>query len=288
MAKRKKEVKEKQEEKPQNKNSPVNPTLMLATDREIALDFATKVYKKFETMIKAIVLFGSSAKKVSLPSSDIDIIIIIDDVSIRWDMELVAYYREELGKLITANPYKKSLHINTVKLSTWWDDLLRGDPILINVIRYGDPLIDVGGFFSPLKVLLQEGKIRPTPEAVYSLLNRAPTHLMRAKWMLFNIVEALYWCCVDSAHAALISADEEPASPEHIYDLLVEKFVKRGFIKSKIADYYKELFEMYKGISHGVIKEIKSGVIDDFFYKADVFLGEMARLVDEIVEKRKD
>ncbi len=279
MVKKEKEVKEK---------DITNPTLMLATDREISLDFATKVYKRFENLVKSIVLFGSSSKKVSLPSSDIDIIIIIDDVSVRWDQELISYYREELGKLIVANPYKKSLHVNTVKLSTWWDDLIRGDPILINVIRYGDPLIDVGSFFAPLKVLLQEGKIRPTPEAVYSLLNRAPTHLMKAKLALFGVVESLYWCCVDSAHAALISADEEPASPENIYTLLVENFVRRSWIKQKIADYYKEIFDIYKGISHGTIKEIKAGAIDDLFYKADVFLGEMANLVEKIVEKRKD
>ena len=81
-------------------------TLRLAGEREIALDFATKVYEKFDQMIKSVVLFGSSAKKVSTPDSDIDIIIIIDDVSIQWDQELVAYYREELGKLIKFNPSK--------------------------------------------------------------------------------------------------------------------------------------------------------------------------------------
>ena len=43
--------------------------------------------------------------------SDIDIIIIIDDASIKWDMELIAWYRQELGKIIQTNPYKKSLHI---------------------------------------------------------------------------------------------------------------------------------------------------------------------------------
>ena len=100
-------------------------TMTLVTEREIALDFATKVYEQFSQMIKSIILFGSSAKKVSTPDSDIDLIIIIDDVSIKWDGELIAWYREELGKIITANPYRKSLHVNSVKLSTWWEDLLR-------------------------------------------------------------------------------------------------------------------------------------------------------------------
>ena len=68
----------------------------------------------------------------------------------------MAWYREELGKIITGNPYRKSLHVNTVKLSTWWDDMMKGDPVVINVLRYGDALIDFGGFFNPLKILLKE------------------------------------------------------------------------------------------------------------------------------------
>jgi predicted nucleotidyltransferase len=93
-------------------------TLKLETERDIALDFASRVYRKFDKIIKSVILFGSSAKNTATPSSDIDLIIIIDDVSLKWDMELTAWYREELGKLIKANPYAKPLHINTVKLST--------------------------------------------------------------------------------------------------------------------------------------------------------------------------
>jgi len=37
---------------------------------------------------------------------------------------------------------------------------LRGEPVVMNIIRYGEPLVDFGGFFTPLKVLLQKGKIR--------------------------------------------------------------------------------------------------------------------------------
>ncbi|MEM4330627.1 MAG: nucleotidyltransferase domain-containing protein [Candidatus Pacearchaeota archaeon] len=263
-----------------------NPTLLLVKERDIALDFATKAYRKFGEMIKSIFLFGSSAKKTSVPSSDIDIVIIIDDVSIRWDQELIAYYREELGKLIAANPYKKPLHINTVRLSTWWDDLRKGDPIVINAIRYGDPLIDFGGFFSPLKILLQQGKISPTPEAIYNLLNRAPTHLIRAKSMLHAIVDSFYWCCVDAAHAALIAADEQPASPEHIYHLLKRNFVDRGLLKSKYADYYQEIFELHKKLEHGNIKEIEGKYIDELLKKSDDFLKEMSRIIEEILDSK--
>lgn len=273
-----------------NKEAPkekvVAPTLNIATDREIALDFATKTYQEFSNMIKSVVLFGSSTKKIAVTSSDIDIIILLDDVSIRWDQELIAHYRERLAELIKENPYKKSLHINTVKLSTWWDDLNRGDPIVLNVIRYGDPLLDHGGFFTPLKILLEQGKIHSTPEAIYTLLQRAPNQLIRAKNALFVAIDGLYWCVVDSAHAALIAAGERPASPEHIAERLEEKFVATKMLKSKYVDTYSELHSLNKGIIHGQINEIRGKKLDELSQQADEFLGEMARIVEKLVNEK--
>lgn len=264
----------------------VSPTLMITGERDIASDFATKVYGKFDQMIKSVVLFGSSAKKISTASSDIDIIIIIDDVSIRWDQELIAWYREELGKLIQANPYAKALHINTVKLSTWWDDMMRGDPVVINILRYGDALIDFGGFFNPLRILLKEGKIKSTPESIYTLLQRAPGHMTRAKQSMLAAVDGLYWTMVDSAHAALISAEVMPSSPENIPEALMENFVKNKRLNKKYVDYYMEIHSVAKEIVHGKLTSVKGKDIDDWFAKADDFLGEMAKLIDVLIDEK--
>src|SRR3989344_1839617 len=181
------------------------PTLQLKLEDDIAMDFATKTYKKFDKAIKSIILFGSTAKQETVTGSDIDIIIIIDDVAINWDDELIAWYREELDKILKRNPYRQSLHINTTKLSTWWEDILRGDPVVLNILRYGKAMLDMAGFFEPLKYLLLTGRIKATPEAIYTALQRAPTHLMRSKMSELNAIEGLYWCMVDSAHAAPIA-----------------------------------------------------------------------------------
>ncbi len=264
----------------------VSPTLGISGEREIAADFATKVYQEFDQMIKSIVLFGSSARQIATPDSDIDIVIIIDDVSVRWDNELIAWYREELGKIIRKNPYAKALHINTVKLSTWWDDMMRGDPVVLNVLRYGDALIDFGGFFNPLKVLLKEGKIRSTPESIYTLLQRAPGHLTRARQSMLAVVDGLYWTMVDSAHAALIAADVMPSSPENIPEVLTETFVKSKKLKSKYVDYYAEIHAVAKRIVHGSLTSVRGEKLDDWFEKADSFLGEMASLVDKLIDEK--
>jgi predicted nucleotidyltransferase/uncharacterized protein (UPF0332 family) len=258
------------------------------TDKKsIAMDFAEKVHKKFDRIVKASVLFGSQAKDTSLPKSDIDIILVIDDASIKWDLELISWYREELGKLIAAQNYSKELHINTIKLTTWWLDLLYGDPVVINVLRYGEVLIDSGGFFNPLKSLLLQGRIRSTPEAVYNALQRSPAHLGRSKIAVLNAIEGVYWSMTDAAQAALITAGKLPPSPEHIPLMLKTTFVDSGLLKISNVHSLKEIYLLHKGISHGEIHDIKGKNIDEWQDRAENFLLTMTKLIDDILDSKK-
>ncbi len=259
------------------------PTLKIVNEREIAEDFATKAYEKFNKVIKSIILFGSQTKHQATSTSDIDIIIIVDDASILFDAELIAWYREELGKLIVANPYKKELHINTVKLTTWWQDLTRGDPVVINIIRYGEPLIDFGGFFNPLKILLQDGKIRPTPEAVYTALQRAPQHLARSHLAELGAIEGVYWAMVDSAHSAIMATKQSPPSPEHIPIMLKETFVDKGLLNMRYVVWYRDLYVLHRKIVHGEIRDTKGGEVNNWQLRAEEFVRVMTELVMKIL-----
>ncbi len=259
------------------------PTLILKNPHDIGMDFATKVYEKFNKIIKSIILFGSTVKKTRTQGSDIDIVIVIDDASIKWDQELIAWYREELDKILKTNPYHGELHINTIKLSTWWEDLMRGDPVILNIIRNGESMIDFAGFFEPLKFLLLQGKIKSTPEAVYNCLQRAPIHIARSKASELNAIEGLYWAMVDSAHAALIAKNISPPSPEHVPVDLRENFVNTKKLKMKYVIWYKDLLMLHKRIAHGEIRDLKGVEIDDWQAKTEEFLEVMARLVKEII-----
>jgi predicted nucleotidyltransferase len=259
------------------------PTLQLKSENDIAMDFAVKVSQKFDKIIKSVVLFGSTSKHERTAGSDIDIILIIDDVSIKWDQELIAWYRQELESIIKRNPYEKSLHITTVKLSTWWEDLMKGDPIVLNILRYGEAMVDLAGFFNPLKYLLIQGKIKATPEAIYNCLQRAPTHLARSKSAELGAIEGLYWTMVDAAHAALIAAKVFPASPQHIPVDLRVNLVNAGKLKQKYVDWYKDLLALHKRISHGEVRDLKGVEIDMWQKRTQEFLDTMAKLVNEII-----
>lgn len=263
-------------------NEKKTETLNLSDEKEIALDFATKVYEKFNKLIKSIILFGSQTKGSAIKTSDIDIIIIVDDASVIWDEELISWYREELAKLIMKNPYKKELHINSIRLTTWWEDLINGDPVVYNIIRYGWPLIDFGGFFTPLKVLLQEGKIKQTPEAIYNCLSRSSMHFLRSKNNKMNCIEGLYWAMVDSAQAALMAAQQPPPSPEQIPLMLKEVFVNKGELKIIYVRWMRDLYVLHRNIIHRQISELRGIEIDEWEKKVELFIMEMERLVKKL------
>lgn len=269
----KKSGKEKQEPK----------NFKLKTEREIATDFAAKVYKRFDKIIKSIILFGSTAKQTNVPGSDIDIIIVVDDSTVRFNDEMIVWYREELGKIVQQNPYKKELHINTVRLTTWWNDLQRGDPVVINILRYGEPLLDFGGFFTPLKILLQEGRIRSTPEAIYIALERVPAHILRSKNSELGAIEGVYWAFVDSAHALLMAIKISPPSPEHIPSLLTENFVNKKLLRTRYVDWYRDLFDVHRRIVHGEIRNLPGHIIDEWQVRAEEFFKEVLKLINQLI-----
>lgn len=255
----------------------------LVNERDIAMDFSLQVYKKFDRLIKASILFGSQARGTATAVSDIDIILVVDDASVNWDMELIAWYREELAKVISASKYPKELHINTIKLTTWWQDLLYGEPVVLNIIRYGEALIDIGGFFNPLKALLIEGKIKSTPEAVYASLQRSPKHLARSRICLLDAIDGIYWGMVDAAQAALITAGKMPPSPEHIPLMLKETFVDKNMLNMEYVKDIKDLYALHKGIIYGQINIIKGSDVDVWQVKAEKFLSEVASLISRMI-----
>jgi len=260
----------------------------LRSEKDIAMDFAIRVQKKFDRIVKASVLFGSNstAKNNASVGSDIDIILIIDDAEIEWDLELIAWYREELGKLIATQKYSRDLHVNTVKLTTWWNDMLHGDPVVINILRYGEVLIDYGGFFNPLKALLLKGKMRSTPEAIHAALRRAPGHLMRSKYAEMGAIEGVYWAMLDSAQAALMTAGRLPPSPEHVPEMLKDEFVDAGMLKISYVRAIKDIYELHKSINHGQVSDIKGHEIDEWQDLAGKFLGEMTKIIDHLLDEK--
>ena len=245
-------------------------------DIDIAYEFSKEAKKEFKDILKAIVLFGSTARKAK--SNDIDILIIIDDVRIQLGPELVQTYRIILEKLI----YKisKKLHVTSLRFTNFWEYVRAGDPVAINMLRDGIPILDTG-FFEPLQMLLYQGRIRPSPESIQNYLSLAPQTLQNSKQHILQATLDLYWAVIDSAHAALMSVNEIPPSPAHVADMLDEKLVKKGLLNKKHSSAMRNFYALGKSIMHGELLQVSGDQYDVYYKEAYDFVMEMKGFIEK-------
>lgn len=258
----------------------INPNLELyrKEDLDIAYGFTKDMHKELGTFLKAVVLFGSSARRKRKPESDLDIMIVVDDLSLNFSQELVEAYRIIVQKMIAKNSTR--LHITSLRFSSFWEYVRNGDPIAVNILRDGLALIDTG-FFEPLQILLRKGRIRPTEESIWNYYTRAPNTLHNAKWHILQGTTDLYWAVIDAAHAALMKHGSIPPSPDHVADLLQEKLVKHKLLEQKYVTIMRNFYRLSKMITHREINEIKGQEFDRYYQDAHEFVDRMRRFINE-------
>jgi predicted nucleotidyltransferase len=248
-------------------------------DIDLVYNFASRIYKEFGDFLKAVVLFGSTVKKDAKDrkGGDIDILVIVDDASLLVTADVAETYRIIVEKLVV--DISPRLHITTLRLTSFWEYIRAGDPIGMNMLREGVPILD-SGFFRPLQLLLSQGRIRPTPESIWTYFSKAPATLNNSKWHITQATLDLYWAVIDSAHAALMKMDELPPSPEHVADLIEERLVKPGYVTQRYADIMRTFYKLSKMILHREIKGISGREYEDYYENAYDFVTTMKRVIE--------
>jgi hypothetical protein len=246
-------------------------------EEQLARTFVDAVRKDLGDFLCAAALFGSCATNHATKLSDIDVLLIIDDVANVVTQELTESYQ----LVVRGNATKTSprLHVNTLKLSSFWEYCREGDPVIVNMLRDGHVLLD-RGFFAPAQLLLQQGRIRPSKEAVWTYYARAGTTMRSARKHILSACVDLYWAAMDASHAALMSVGEVPPSPEHVPDLLERKLVSRKLLASHYPKLMGELYHLQKAIAHREVKEI-SGEQYEGYWKETLRLVDALRTVVE-------
>lgn len=243
---------------------------------DIAYEFTKKIHEELKEFLKAVVLFGSAVKQRE-DSSDIDILLIVDDVSIKFTSELAQTYRIIVEK--TAATIDPKLHVTSMKFTSFWEYVRAGDPVIINVLRDGYPLIDTG-FFDPLQHMLYEGRIKPSQEAIWHYFNRAEKSLGGSRGRLLEGCIDLYWAVIDSTHSALMSVKAPAPSPSHAADLFNEKLVKPGFFDKKDARTIRKFFDLSKRITSREVKNVTGKEYEDYFEEAKEFVKKIKKFLE--------
>ncbi len=246
---------------------------------DVAKKFAERIKKELGDFLKSVVLYGSAARSEKTHRTrDIDVVMIIDDLTSVLSPEVIEAYRVITER--TASNTSKRLHINTLKLTSFWDYVRHTDPVAVNMLRDGVPLIDVG-IFEPVQMLLFQGRIKPTKESVMTYYTRAPATIKNSEWHVLQACLDLYWAVIDSAHAALMKVGEVPTSPRHVSKLIDQKLVKRKLVPKKCVATMDFFYQLSKKITHREVANIPGKKWDQYKAEAEEFVRYMKKVIEQ-------
>ena len=247
-------------------------------NKKIAASFVKQADKELKDFLKAAVLFGSSTRERRVEKTDIDVLMIINDADIIITPELTQTYQLIVKKI--AKDTSMRLHISTLKLTSFWEKVKDGDPIIMNVLRDGIPLLDKG-FFKSVQALLDLGRIRPTKESIWTYYARSPVSVRNAQKHVMQACVDLYWASIDAAHAALMSVGCLPPSPEHVPDLIQTHLVDTGLLEKKYPIIMRELYELSKRIEHRAIQSVSGKEYDNYLQETRELTKRLRLIVKE-------
>ena len=249
-------------------------------DFDLAKRFAFHLRNQLKGFLKEVIFFGSGARGGAerVHESDIDVLIIVDDTTATLSNETVGAYRIITEK--TAGQVSGRLHINTIRISAFYEYALNGDPLAVNIIRDGMPLLGAG-LLEPFKALLQQGKIVPTKENMMVYLLRAPQTLMGSRWHVLQATIDLHWACLDALHALLNHLGYSPTSPLEAIQLMDVLLVKTKQLEKSHLATMKELYNLSEAIIARSKKDISGKEFDGFYQRANALILDVKKHMRE-------
>ncbi len=251
------------------------------------------VLKKFEKYVYSYVIGGSLVRGEVIPTSDVDVYIIIDDTDVkrmpRLELKeklrnIIHSYVMQAGELAGV---KNKLSPQVYLLTEFWEGVKDANPIFYTFLRDGVPIYDRGGFL-PWKLLLKMGKIKPTPESIDMFMASGDKTKDLANRRLMDIVMGdIYWGVITPSQAMLMLYG---LPPTNVYETVAE--MKRIFVeKEKLLDkkHWEILEEIaikyYKGYEHGKVKSVTGKEVDKLLKDSEEYLKRLKQLREEL-EKR--
>jgi len=255
---------------------------------EVIKKFTKEVLKKYGSVVRSVVLFGSSARGSWRKESDIDVFIIIDDtkqkitpnVKERMEDDFDVIAKKLSDKLSVQQPYL---------LTEFWNMVRIGHPIVFNFIREGVPVFDKD-IFLPIKRLLQMGEIKPSKEAVEKYIDRAPKRIKRVEnAKMYMVAEDCYYAMLESLQAVLMFLGKTPPRPSDAAEAMKKTLVEMDLVKPEYADWLEGVINARKKIEHKKLKTMAGSEVDQWIDRSKKFVKEMQKtLVRVEVLKREN
>lgn len=248
---------------------------------EILKKFTEEALKQYGSLIRSIVLFGSTARGSFKGESDIDIFVIIDDTRQRITPHTRDKVEMDLDKIAKQSSKQLSMQ-QPYLLTEFWRLVREGHPIIFNFIREGIPVYDKD-IFLPIKRLLQMGEIRPSKEAVEKFIERGPQRLKRVEnAKMYMVVEDCYYAMLESAQAVLMFLGKTPPRPGDAPKELRASLVKMKFLEEKYVKDLEQVIHLRKEVEHKRIKSISGQVLDKWIDRTKAFVKKMQGVIVKV------
>ena len=246
------------------------------------------VLQKFEKYVVSYVIAGSLVKGTATKDSDIDTFVVIDDTDVTrmTAAELVSKLRAIIWGMAAqagdAAGVGNKMNIQIYVLTDMWNNIKTANPVIFTLLRDGIPLYD-RGMFSPWKLLLKQGKITPTPEAVDTYMKSGKQVIERTKFTLKNIaVEDFFWATLTPSQGALMLMGIPPGDPKETPKQMREHLVKSGLLEEKWVKILEDILQLRKDIEHGKIKDVSAKQVEEYLDNTEKYLARLDKLMTQI------
>lgn len=264
---------------------------------EKAEEFADELLDKLEDKVMCVAVYGSVSRGEHTHESDIDTFVVLDDTKLEQEVPQEA--KDQIRQKVTdlAKDVDDKITIQYLAfLTEFWDAVQQGEPLIIQVLRNGQVVYDVG-IFSPAQRMLERGKIQSSREAVQKRLKLAAAGYKKAeKNLKSSIPFKLEQAMANAGQAPIMLAGQTPPGKEQVGDALEELFVKEEMLEQEYADSAREIHDFAdkaeKHPNEVTVEELAEHMelADDFIRRMHELVGEMGgqRQVQDIIQDYKN
>jgi len=241
---------------------------------EIVDLFIEKLLSKYENLI-SVCIIGSRLTGKFDKSSDLDIIVLLDNTSLKIDEEFIKSEIKELAASVD-----KIIHCQIMFLTSFWNYVNNGSPITFTMLRDAKAYYDTG-FFETLQKLLRAGFIKPKTEDAERQLFIAK-QLMKMTYHSINkgLVDNLQGAVVSATQSLLMEMGREPPAPKQIPDAIKE-LVNKKMIDEEYYLIAKKIIQVYKEIEHGKRSNLNAQELQIMYNYTNKFVIKLEELIQK-------
>jgi len=251
------------------------------------------VLQKFEKYVVSYVIGGSLVRGEAVPTSDVDVFIIINDTDVKRmpRLELKERLRSIIYQYVAEASaiagVKNKLSPQVYLLTDFWESVKDAHPVIFTFIRDGIPIYDRGTFM-PWKSLLRMGKLKPSPEAIDMFMSMGDKTVKRVKNALLDVVvNEIFWGITTPSQALLMLYGLPPPTAKHglVADMKRIFVDKEKMLEKRYINILEKVVDIWRDYEHEKIKEISGVEVDKLVKDTEDYLKRLKELREQI-EKR--